>query len=232
MPQQINLCTPGLQKPTQHFTANTMAQALAVFVVLGGVLCAAWAWNLQRASSGLDAALQAQTLEIQNLQAAIERSKAMAQPPSPALVKNAQDRRAELEAKELVLRDLQQGALVAGAGHSDRLALVAQSIPAPVWVTEIKADAGRLEVSGFTLEPSALNAWVSRLGASPLLQGLRLATVKVQSVVVPVTPATPAAPAAAVAGVAAATAGREAWSFNLVNAQTTPPPNAVPGAKP
>jgi len=70
-----------------------------------------------------------------------------------------------------------------------------------------------MEVSGFTLEPSALNDWVGRLSGSPLMQGLRLATVKVQSTAV-------ASANAPVAGSFPAAAGREAWSFNLVRCAT------------
>ena len=97
------------------------------------------------------------------------------------------------------------------------------SIPAPVWVTEVKADGQRLEVSGFTLEPAALNDWVSRLSGSPLMRGLRLDAVKVEST------AAASAPAGPVAGVAPAAPSRESWAFNLVNAQ----PQAEPtGGKP
>ena len=233
MPQQINLCALTLQKPRQQFSADTMAVALAVFVVLGGGLCAAWVWNLERASQGFASATQTQTLEMQTLQAAIDRSKVMAQPPSPELVKEAQARRAEVEAKELMLRTLQQGLLVPGYGHSDRLALVARSIPSEVWVTGVKADSARMEVDGFTLEPSALNDWVARLSVSPLMQGLRLATVKVQSTAVQNAAVPNAAPQAVPAPQSTAVnPGREAWSFNLVSAQAAPTPDAVAGGKP
>lgn len=233
MPQQINLCALTLQKPRQQFSANTMAVALAVFVVLGSGLCAAWVWNLQRAGQGFASATQTQALEMQTLQAAIDRSKAMAQPPSPELVKEAQARRADVEAKELMLRALQQGLLVPGYGHSDRLALVARSIPPEVWVTGVKADSARMEVDGFTLEPSALNDWVARLALSPLMQGLRLATVKVQSTTLQNSSAANATPQAATANPGGGTApGREAWSFNLVSAQVAPVLDAAAGGKP
>lgn len=232
MPQQINLCALTLQKPRQQFSADTMAVALGVFVVLGGCLCAAWVWNLERAAQGFSSATQTQTLEMQTLQAAIDRSKAMAQPPSPELVQEAQARRTEVEAKERMLSALQQGVLVPGYGHSDRLALVARSIPPEVWVISVKADSARMEVDGFTLEPSALNDWVARLSVSPLMQGLRLATVKVQSTALANPSAANVPPPAAAANPAAASAGREAWSFNLVSAQPAPALDTAPGAQP
>lgn len=215
MPQQINLCSPTLQKPRQAFSANTMAVSLGILVVLGGALCAIWDWNLRNASQGYLAAMQAQGQEMQSLQVAIDRSKALAQPPSPALVRESQDLAASIAGKEQILVALQQGNWTPGFGHSDRLALIARSIPAPVWITEVKADSGRMEVTGFTLEPSALNEWVQRLSSSPLMKGLRLATVKVQSTLLP-------AANAAVTGKAPVAGGREAWSFSLVSAQVSP----------
>lgn len=212
MPQQINLCSLTLQKPRQPFSAHTMLVVLGGVVLVGGALCFAWVWNLEKAGQGFATAVQNQTLEMQSLQAAIDRSKTLAQPPSPELIKEAQDKRAEIDRQEQILRALQQGNWPSGQGHSDRLALVARSIPAPVWVTEVKADSVRMEVSGFTLEPSALNEWVARLSASPLMQGLRLATVKIQSTALQ-------AESPAVAGTAPTLNGREAWSFNLVSEQ-------------
>jgi Tfp pilus assembly protein PilN len=215
MPQQINLCSSTLQKPRQAFEAQTMALALGIVVVLGGALCGIWSWNLHTAGQGYLSAMQAQSQEMQSLQLAIDRSKAMAQPPSPALVKESQDLAADIASKELILHALQQGNWAPGHGHSDRLALIARSIPAPVWITQIKADSGRMEVAGFTLEPAALNEWAQRLSASPLMKGLRLATVKVQST-------SPSNASAAVAGKVPVAGGREAWSFSLVSAQAQP----------
>jgi Tfp pilus assembly protein PilN len=79
-----------------------------------------------------------------------------------------------------LLAELQQGLLAPGRGHAARLQLLAQTIPAQVWVTALRADAGHLEVSGFTLEPAVLNDWVARLARSPVLAGQQLARVKVE----------------------------------------------------
>jgi Tfp pilus assembly protein PilN len=229
MPQQINLCVPILQKARQRFAAATMAQSLATIVVVGGALGAAWAWNVHQARTELLAVMQTQTQELRSLQGAIDRAKAMAQGPSPELQQQVQAKDAEVKAREAVLQALREGLLVPGAGHSDRLALVARSIPTPVWVTDVKADGQRLEVSGFTLEPAALNDWVGRLGQSPLMAGLRLATVKVESTVVTATAAATAAPGP-VAGLAPTAPARESWSFNLVSAQPEVPVAAATSA--
>jgi hypothetical protein len=80
-------------------------------------------------------------------------------------------------------------------------------------VTAVKADDVQLEVSGFTLEPAALNDWVGKLAASPLLQGQMLSTVKVEN-----------------ASTAAAKVARPMWSFSLVSAMGKPA--VVVGARP
>lgn len=211
MPQQINLCTPLLLAPKRYFSAQTMAQSLALFVVIGGVLCGAWVWNLNRAATGLQQLMQTQTKELADLKAALQAHALSAAPLSPELQTQVQDVRGQVLAQQKVLLALQDGRLAPGSAHSDRLALVSRSIPAQVWVTGVEADASRFEVTGYTLEPSALNEWVNRLSFSPLMQGLRLATVKVQSARL--------LPAAA----GTAPVGREAWSFTLVSAQPAAP---------
>lgn len=211
MPQQINLSSPLLLKQKQYFSARTMALALAIFLVSGGVLCGVWVWNLQNASAGFNLTMAAQSREVESLQAAIARRKASAAPVDPALVQQLQEQRKTEQQRAELLRALQDGVFRPGEGHSDRLQLIARSIPAPVWVTEVRADTGRFELVGFTLEPSALNEWVDKLAASPLMRGLKLATVRVENTLatqVKVPVAAASSPAAV---------PRAVWSFNLVS---------------
>lgn len=211
MAQQINLCTPILLTEKRYFSAATMAVSLGVFLLLGGALCATWVWNLQSASRSYNGAIDTQTREIQSLQAAIERSRASAAPLDPALQLNITETQTALAARQKLLLALRAGLLVPGFAHSDRLRWVAESIPAPVWVTQVVMEEGRFEVVGFTLEPSALNEWVAKLSASPLMHNLRLASVKVESTTL-----------------AASTADKPAaneqptWAYSLVS--TEPPP--------
>lgn len=200
MPQQINLCTGVLKTQRQRFTARTMLPALAVFLAVGGALCAAAVWSTERSAADYQKTLATQTTEIQSLQAAITQSRANAAPVDPALVQQLQDLRATALQREKVLQDLQQGMLRAGEGHSDRLLLVARSIPSAAWLTSVAVDANRFEVTGFTLEPSALNEWVARLAASPLMRGLKLSTVTVENTAGP----------------------RPQWAFTLVNLEPAP----------
>ena len=235
MPQQINLCTPILLTQKRYFSAQNMVQALAVFVVLGGGLCAYWTWSLNAASEGFKKTVATQGKELESLQAAIRQSKAGLGPVESALAKELQAGRAELLQRERLYDELQRGLFQPGWGHSARLQLLAQSIPTSVWVTEINTDANQLEVSGFTLEPAALNDWVRKLGASPLLLGQKLSTVRVESTSAAIAKtgagtavATP--PQSAASSAAQVRAAPPMWSFSLVSAVADS--SSVSGGKP
>lgn len=215
MAQQINLCLPILLKEKRYFSANTMLLSLGFFVVAGAALCGYLVWNLQHATAALQQTVVAQTKEMEGLQAAIQRSRASAAPPDPALVAQVQELRNTLVHRQRLRAALQEGLLRPGWGHSDRLTWVARSIPAPAWITEMRLNDNRFEVRGFTLEPSALNDWVNQLAISPLMKSLRLASVKVEN-------ASNATNTAAVAATAppstpASGAARPVWSFHLVS---------------
>lgn len=224
MPQQINLCSPLLLKQKQYFSAQTMAVALALFLVSGGALCAAWLWSLNNASEGFKQTMAAQSREIEGLQTAIQTRKASAGPADAALVQRLQEQRKTVQQRGQLLQALQEGVFRPGEAHSDRLQWIARSIPAPVWVTEVKADASHFELAGFTLEPSALNEWVDKLATSPLMRGLRLATVQVENTVA----AQVKVPVAA--AVAPAATARAMWSFKLVSAEPAAPVVAASNA--
>lgn len=219
MPQQINLCTPILLKERRYLSAQTIAQALAVFMVLGGALCAYWVWSLGAAGDGLKKVLAANATELASLRAAIKEGKAASGPAEQALSQALQTQRAELERRSALLAALQRGLVRPGWGHAARLQLMAHSIPASVWITHLRADDKQVEISGYTLEPAALNEWTTRLAASPTMQDQRLATIKVES-----------ASAAPVGGVARG-ASAPVWSFNLVSALGQTAPDAT-GSKP
>ena len=182
MAQQVNLCLPILRKQKSSFTAQNLALALAILLLVGGALGAAWVWNLNQASASLQATLATQTQELEALRVALAKSQGSAVPGQSAAEQEVIGRRAHLLQRQKVLAALQQGHIQPGFGHAARLQLVAQTIPGAAWVTQINADERALEVAGYTLEPSVLTAWVNRLAGSPLLEGQALSTVKVDSV--------------------------------------------------
>ncbi len=231
MPQQINLCTPILLTQKRYFSAQTMAQALAVFVLLGGGLCAYWVWSLNSASEGFKLTLATQAQELASLQAAIQQGKVSSVPMEAALAQQLQGHKLDLQQRQSLMEALQRGLFRPGWGHAARLQLVARSIPPQVWVTDLMADEHQLKLTGFTLEPAALNGWVSSLAASPLLQGQELSTVKVEqaSPAVLKTLGGTSTPVTSIASPATAAAQRPMWSFTLVSALGKPGTGA--GAK-
>ena len=242
MAQQVNLCLPVLRKQKSRFAAQSLIQMMAALMVLGGALSAVWVSNLNQAGASLKVVLANQTKELDGLRSALEKTKQSTAPAEQARAQELKTLRAALQQREQVLAALSQGLFQSGYGHAARLQLVAQSIPSVAWVTEVKADERRLEVRGYTLEPSALNDWLTQLAASVLLQGQSLSTVRVERVKAETLLGLAAAPATAKAdNPALAASGRSAvpavlpplWSFSLLSSLTPAPASkAVTGGKP
>jgi len=209
MPQQINLSTPVLLTQKRYFSALAMVQALVAVFVVGGALTVYGTWSLRSATQNLKATTDAQTGELARLRGALAAT--APQGSLKDLEQQLATARGTLAERRRTQAELRRGLMPPGLGHSARLQLVARSIPATAWVTEVNADPSRFEVRGFTLEPAALNDWVAKLSQSPLLAGQRLRTVQVESVV-----ATVAAPGQRRSDAAAA--GRPMWSFALGSA--------------
>jgi len=227
MAQQVNLCLPVLRQQKNRFAAQTLTVTTLAVLTLGGSLGAAWVYTLNQATATLKSSLDTQSKEMEALRAAIDQRAKSAIPAEQALQLEIKTRRSALQQRDSVLAALSQGLFEPGQGHAARLQLVAQSIPPDIWVSKIRADERLLEISGFTLEPAALNDWVLQLGASPLLRGQTLSAIKVDSV--KPAPAPMPVRVAAAAGAAAASTPvamlPPTWSFTLLS-------NAAPAALP
>ncbi len=210
MAQQINLCTAAFRPPKQRFTAKTLVQLFGIFLLIGALVSGALLQGLQRSGATYQSSVASRGKEIEALQAAIAQSRANAAPVDSALAQQLQEKQAATARTEKILAAVQQGVFTPGQGNSDRLQMVARSIPQPVWLVDIRLDAGKFEVNGFTLEPAALNEWVGTLRNQPLMQSFELNTVSVD----------------AVSG-----AQRPTWAFSLVSAAPIQaPPSAPPAA--
>lgn len=226
MPQQINLCTSVLVSSKQYFPARTMLLVLGFLLLAGGAASAGWVWSLQRASAVLQGTLAVQTKEIDGLKLAIQASQASAAPVDQALAQQLESQRVTLEKRQRLLEALQSGVMVPGMGHSDRLQLLARSIPDSVWVTQVQATTASFRVAGFTLEPSALNEWVGKLSASPLMRGLKLSTVQVENTT------TDTAKKPAKTASEAAVPSKPTWAFDLMSTAVAPTAAASAAAAP
>jgi Tfp pilus assembly protein PilN len=233
MPQQINLCSSILRPQRQRFGARTILPVLGATVLVVGAMAVSWVWSLEGSAVTYRQTLDTQAGEIKILQTAIERSRANTAPVDPALMQQLQQRKAAVVQREKVLEQLQQGMFRPGEGHSDRLLMVARTIPNAVWVNSVKVDAALLEVSGFTLDPEALNTWVVHLAAHPLMRNLKLASVRVDSSTMAHAILATAVPAEATSPQTSApppAPAHKVWAFSLTSSQEPGP--TLTGGKP
>ena len=182
MPQQINLCEPILLAPQRVFSAKTMLQALLFVGVSGALACAVSVRSLAQADLGWLNLQTAQSQELAQLQTALKSGQTGVVGAQAALSQALLAWRAELAQREHILLALQQGMFEPGWGHSAQLQLIANSVPSQLWVTQVKADDKQLEVSGFTLDPAALNDWMHQLARNPLLDSQTPVVLKVEAV--------------------------------------------------
>jgi Tfp pilus assembly protein PilN len=178
MAQQINLHIPILLQPRKQFSAGAMARALLTLVLaLAGL--GAWMATQNRRLQHEDEQLQARQRAEQ---AQLDSGMAAQRQHSDRASLQQQLHALELGVaqQQQWLAELERGRARPGLAHSDLLALVARSVPPAAWVTELRLGPEQIEIDGMTLEPAALQAWITQLSASPALQGRALAEVRVE----------------------------------------------------
>jgi Tfp pilus assembly protein PilN len=217
MAQQINLYSPAFMKaPKQPFSARTMGACLLALVVLLG---AAGTWMHSGAAAlrhELKGTLQALSSQRDQL------TQALAVPAvasGAALEQEAARLQRDLAQRRAWLHELEKGRLVEGQGRAAMLRVIAQTVPAAVWLHEIRVDDRSLDVEGMTLDPAALRVWLMRLADHPLTHERRLGAVKLERVAGSTAPGTSADAAAPV------------WSFSLASHVLTVPPGEAPSAR-
>jgi Tfp pilus assembly protein PilN len=198
MAQQINLYSPILLAPKRYFSALAMVQALGL---LAAGLAALSLWSVghtQKLRGDLASAIAADGAEQQRLQAALAARPA---PPSnlSALEQELAQARRQLADREALLASLNTPAPGSAISRSTLLRLLAQTLPASAWLTEVKLVDGRVELAGATLQPEALRPWLDQLSAHPALAGQALEALRVER------------------RDADASPGRETWSFRVVS---------------
>ena len=178
MPQQINLYSPILLAPKRYFSARAMVQALAVLAA-GLVGLSLWSVSqTQGLRTNLAAASAAGNAEQQRLQVALAARPAVPTDISALEQELAQARR-QLADREALLASITTPASGHGSSRSALLRLLAQTLPASAWLTEVKLVDGRIELAGATAQPEALRPWLDRLAAHPALAGQTLQAVQV-----------------------------------------------------
>lgn len=180
MAQQINLHTPLLLQPRKQFSAAAMSRALgtlALALVGLGTWMAVQNRSLQQEGELTEAR---QRIERDQLTRSLASQKQRVDPAT--LQQQLQGLEQEVAHQRVLLAELERGRARPGWAHSDLLALVARTVPPAAWVTELNFSPERMEISGMTLEPDALQDWIGQLSRSPALRGRPLAEVKVEDV--------------------------------------------------
>ena len=179
MAQQINLYNPILLVPRRYFSAAAMVQALVLLVLGLTALCAWSVHSTLRLGHDLASATQAHKDEKQRLVAQLAQR---APPPKDlsALQQELAQARQRLAERQQLLAELAPTAGLPAAQRSALLKLLAHTVPAPVWLTDVRMADGRVEIEGLTLQPEALQPWLARLSAHAALADQALRAVKVE----------------------------------------------------
>jgi len=225
MAQQINLHSPILLSTKRYFSALAMAKGLVAIAIGAAALCAWMTIQTQALRKDLLATERSNVSEKQLLMNAIAINPALGT-STTALEQNLKALEQTSARRREALAELTRGTVREGRSHSALLRLVANTVPQPVWLTEVNGAAGRLEISGMTLDPSVLRPWIAQLAADPQLAGQQLATVHVER-------ANPLAPGAVrPIGVPALNRNLEAWAFTIASGEPKPPAQTASGAAP
>jgi len=180
MAQQINLHTPILLQPRKQFSAAAMLRALATLALalLGlGLWMGLQNRGLQHEAEQTEARQRA---ERDQLTRGLTAQKQRVDPAT--LQQQLRGLEQEVAQQKLTLAELERGRAHPGWAHSDLLALVAHTVPPAAWVTDLRFSPERIEISGMTLEPAALQTWIAQLSRSQALRGRPLAEVRVEEV--------------------------------------------------
>ncbi len=180
MAQQINLFSPLLLSRKQVFTARTMAAALAVFLVLIGLMTWFGVSTLKASGDAARRQLVDRTTEKARLADAIQGKSSADGQSRDHVAREADVLGAELRTRTAILSELKQGLVLEDNGHSARMRLVGQTIPPVAWVTELVVDGGAMTLVGATTGPASLNDWMQRLAAHPLFVDQQFSSVKVE----------------------------------------------------
>jgi hypothetical protein len=177
MSQQINLYNPLFLKKEKHFSARTMAQALALVVAaiaVVGVLGRLQTRSAERLADqyrGQVASVRAQLVKLGGISSPAR---------SKALEAEIARLEAEVKTRQATLQALSGGEFGNTAGFSEFLAALGRQAMSGVWLTRIRVDdAGNaLFVEGRALRADLVPAYLRGLSREPMMQGRRVTEMK------------------------------------------------------
>ena len=169
MSYQINLCPSRDPVSQAPWPAQRLACLFGALTCAVALVTVGWVWQLRSTEAQARAKFQANQQAISGLQKQLGVDASAVALSGPALSQELLARRSHLARMQARLSQLQRGVMAQGSGHAARLGWVASTIPPSAWLTQLKLDEERLELSGATLEPAMLNHWMDAHG-QPLVQ--------------------------------------------------------------
>ena len=180
MAHQINLYSPILLAPRRYFSARAMALSLAL-LALGLAALGAWAaLNAERLQRELASAGAFHGAERTRLQQQLDASGRALPNDIAALEQELAREDAARKDRQQRLAELSRGLVAEGQEPSALLRMLARTVPAPIWLDDVRYAEGRLEVAGHTLQPEALPPWLAKVSADPVASAQPLALLKVE----------------------------------------------------
>ena len=192
--RQINLYNASLLPTREVFSARLIVG----WVVVAAIAMAAVAWwaVIETRKINLEIANQAsrQVAERARTLPVLPTGEVLQTPQQ--LVAREQALRSQqtlLEARRAAREVLKRGIASEKSGPSALLRQLANSVPPPLWLSEVRVVGSRIDISGKTLEPAAVHLWLERLRAAETLAIKPVPAVRLERVDTAVQP--PALPA-------------------------------------
>lgn len=179
--RQINLYNAALIPKRELFSARLILWWLVISILLMAAV-GRWAMIETRSIS--------REIAIQAGQQASARARALPMAtdgevlPTPqqvaALEQKLRSQQELLEKRQTFWRTLNQGTTAENGGPSALMRQFSKNIPPQVWLTEIRVTGGRIDVTGKTLDPVAVNALVDRLQTAGYLAAKPSAAIRLE----------------------------------------------------
>lgn len=225
MTQHLNLALPDESKDNVDYSARSILIVLVILYFIGSCVTFYICSFLGNEKSKLEYDFNNNNSTISKMSTALTIAKKMKAPETNRDKTNSADaKQIELDKAQKKLAALQRDILQIGEGASDRLSLVARTIPSSMWISDLKTDNSRFEVSGIALNTADINSWISSLSSSPVLKGLKLKAVEIDAIA-DETGKTPVPPVSSAPAVAPA--NRQPQLVNS-NVMPTPLPSKPP----
>lgn len=202
MSQQINLYDPALLPKRELLTAQRLALAAGLLLVVLGV----WGGWLRAELAAAQSEADRAGLELKQLQ---DESAALARDiggrkPDPRLEQEFAGARMLLEFRGEVLKMLQKGLGPESVSFSEYLRGLSRQSTNGLWLTAISVadDGATMEIQGRVLDPALLPEYIRRLNGEKAFQGRAFAALRMTAAAPAAGAAAPAEPLSVRTGVA------------------------------